>query len=273
MTGSPLSLPVAAGRAQPGPAAGLVERVTTRTHRHETKHFIKSECYRELNHLRRLSRMRRVVVASAEAAAGSIQRQGARVAPIMVTCTYRPGVEWRKEHISGLLHVMRQYAHRRGVRLRYQWVLELTQRGVPHYHVLLWTPAKFRFPRPDSAGWWPHGSTRIELARRPVGYMVKYASKGMDPEIAGEIPTGARIFGVGNAAGAERHEVGRARLPAWLQEVTAFEQRPRRVVGVGWVCPDTGKVYQSPFRFDLVRGEGGRYVVVFWNTGANDDGN
>jgi len=149
--------------------------------------------------------------------------------------------------------------------MRYQWVIELTGAGIPHYHVLLWVPHKFRLPRPDDAGWWTHGSTRIELARKAVGYLVKYTSKGLDDSCTGEIPRGARLFGCG-AVGVERHEIRRARLPAWLEAATEEWQLPKRVARVGFVCPDTERVYRSPFQFYLMRQEDGRFEVVFLQT-------
>jgi len=151
--------------------------------------------------------------------------------------------------------------------VRYQWVLELTRAGVPHYHLLLWVPRGLSVPKPDKAGWWRHGLTRVERARRPVGYLVKYTSKGLGDSCTGEIPRGARLFGCANV-GDERHEVKRARLPAWLEGCTAPEQLPRRVARVGFVCDLTGTVYRSPYAFDVIRGADGRCVIVFIERGT-----
>lgn len=192
---------------------------------------------------------------------------GSRYDALMLTCTYRPGVKWAPEHVSMLLDNLRVFAKRRGVALRYQWVIELTGAGIPHYHLLLWVPRGFRFPYPDQRGWWTQGSTRIELARRAVGYLVKYTSKGFDDTSPGSIPKGARLFGVGATGAAERHEVRRARLPAWLEEVTEPWQLPKRVVRVGFVCAETQQVYRSPYEFHLAREADGRYVIVFINRG------
>jgi hypothetical protein len=90
--------------------------------------------------------------------------------------------------------------------------------------------------------------------------LVKYASKGLDDEAAGEIPKGARLFGCSNAA-EERHTVRRSRLPVWLENATADFQLPKRVAFVGFVCRQTGEVYRSPFRVEVIRGPDGRYVV------------
>jgi hypothetical protein len=124
--------------------------------------------------------------------------------------------------------------------------LELTKKGVPHYHLLLWVPLDFRFPKPDDQGWWPHGSTRIERAEKAAGYIVKYASKG---DVENPIPHGARLFGTGGepAAALARH---RACLPRWLR-VKVATGRARRVTGVGWLAVDTGEIFQSPYIVDL----------------------
>jgi len=104
------------------------------------------------------------------------------------------------------------------------------------------------------------------LARSAVGYLVKYATKGDWDNGESAIPKGARLFGCG-AASAERHDIRRARLPAWLEACTESVQLPKRVVRVGWVCPDTDQVYRSPFQFHLHREDDGRYVIVFINQG------
>lgn len=250
------------------PAHGLVDKETShaRITRQGTNEYLKRDVYRSLDRQRRVRKMRRVVVRAAEATRRSFDGSGSRYDAIMVTGTYRPGVSWSPKHISVLLQRMRDWCDRRGLALRYQWVMELTRAGVPHYHVLLWVPHGTRLPRPDNSGWWAHGSTRIELAKRAVGYLVKYTSKGLEDSSSGQIPKGARLFGVGSTQ-AERHEIRRSRLPAWLEEATEPHQLPRRVARVGWVCPDTEQVYRSPFEFFLHREEDGRFVVVFLTRG------
>lgn len=257
----------AESRAQRGSAAGLVERVTshTRVTREETGHVLKRDCYGELNSRRRLSRMRRVVVRSADATRVAVERGGHRATAAFLTLTYRPGASWHAKHLSVCLNAYRMWCQRRGVAVRYQWVIELTRAGVPHYHVLLWVPRGLSVPKPDKAGWWTHGLTRIERARRPVGYLVKYTSKG-GSEGTGEIPKGARLFGCANAQ-EERHEVSRARLPAWLEDASEESQLFRRVPFKGFVCKKTGEVFKSPYELHVIRGDDGRYVVVFVNKG------
>jgi len=187
----------------------------------------------------------------------------------MVTATYRPDVAWSPRHVSYFAKRYREWCNRVGIACRYQWVLELTRRGVPHYHVLLWIPHHVRIPKPDQAGWWNHGSTRVERARRAVGYLVKYASKGglVDEN---EVPKGARLYGVGNAL-EERHAVRRARLPVWLEKASNPAGVPKRVARLGWVCDLDNMVFRSPFEFHVGRDSDGHIVVVFINRGTYEN--
>ena len=68
----------------------------------------------------------------------------------------------------------------KGIFIHYVWVLELTKRGRPHYHVLFWLPRGISMPKADKQGWWRHGMTNTVPARSPVGYLCKYTSKGID---------------------------------------------------------------------------------------------
>lgn len=232
---------------------GLVEQVTTQTRISGPHPWA---ILRDLNRERRIRRMRRVVVAAAEAAQ---HVQGKRVACVMVTLTYAPQVRWNSSHIAAFIDCVRKHLKRAGYAFRYQWVLELTKAGRVHYHALFWLPPGVMLPKPDQAGWWKHGMTRIERARRAVGYIVKYASKGCGNDQA--IPKGARLFGVGvaaDAAAGERLIAHRAGLAAWLREATAG--RCARVRG-GWLDKETGEVLRSPFRLDISRDAWGVWVV------------
>jgi hypothetical protein len=234
------------GRASPlahsGPP-GLVEQITSQ----EKTYRSARSTQQLLNKQQRINRMKKGVGAHADASREAMERGGHRVQPIMVTPTYAPGVDWHPKHITGLVNAFRDhFGYRSGKKLSYQWVMELTKKGVPHYHLLLWVPLDFRFPKPDDQGWWPHGSTRIERAEKAAGYIVKYASKG---DVENPIPHGARLFGTGGepAAALARH---RACLPRWLR-VKVATGRARRVTGVGWLAVDTGEIFQSPYIVDL----------------------
>lgn len=149
----------------------------------------------------RLRRMRGSVQSAAQLLQEEAQAHGHRCKAAMLTLTYRPEVDWSPRHVTGLLKNVREWHKRRGHVCRYAWVLELTEAGRPHYHVLFWLPRGLTLPKPDKQGWWPHGMTRIEWARSPVGYLVKYASKGIDGD---ELPKGARLSGCGGLSGAAR---------------------------------------------------------------------
>jgi hypothetical protein len=143
---------------------------------------------------------------------------------------------------------------RRGHRLRYVWVAELQQRGALHYHALLWLPRGLSLPKPEKKGWWPHGSTRIEWARKPAGYLVKYASK-LDSKVGLGFPPGARLHGKGGL-----EELGRSvsrwfNLPHWARGVCDLAGAAVRIKGIGLVERDSGVCLPSPWR--LSRSEAG----------------
>lgn len=184
--------------------------------------------------------MRRVVVAHCEAVR---DLHGFRTDAIMVTLTYRPGEPWNKRQVSRYVEATVKWSARRGIRIKYQWVVELQARGAPHYHILFWVPHGFKLLKPDDAGHWPHGSSRIELARKAVGYLVKYSTKGGDD---GALPHGARLFGTGGEPCA-RHPAHRAGLPRWLDAIATPESHLDKVPYVGWVERSTGAIHHSPY--------------------------
>lgn len=220
---------------------------------------------RDLNVRRRIRRMRRCVIASADVARDECSIGGARSVIVMATLTYRPEARWSAEHISDYLRLSKQWAARRGFVLRYQWVLELTKRGVPHYHVLFWLPYGERLPKPDESGHWPHGLSKIETARRPVGYLVKYASKANFTTYS--LPKHARLFGVGGCSTQGRLAAHRAGLPMWLSENMQAGTRATRVPFVGWVERETGVIFKSPYVLRTIRDEWGIPTVVIEKTG------
>lgn len=191
-----------------------------------------------VRHEARLRRLKKAVVTSARLLASSKGR------PAMVTLTYRPGAEWDVRHIALLMKHVRQWLDRRGATARYVWVLELTKAGVPHYHVLLWLPRGMTIPKPDKQGWWPHGSTRVEWARKAVGYLSKYASKGCEP---GDIPRGARLHGAGGLDAVQRGEKIWWMRPAWLREVTRMGERVARQAGGVRVSVESGEWWRTPW--------------------------
>lgn len=170
------------------------------------------------------------------------------------TYTYAPGHQWQPWHISDCVQAYRDQARRDGVPFRYEWVAELQlgrmrRRGESaaeclHYHAIVWQPEGYAFPHADSRGWWPHGMTNTEVARNPVGYLAKYASKGTEGEA---LPRGARISGGGGLS-----EVGRKLASWWLrpryvrEAFPDFLQQVARVKGGGWANLETGEWLPAP---------------------------
>lgn len=193
---------------------------------------------------KRLGRMRKAVITGARLLVEDLQRGGVRHDAILITLTYSQDGLWGPRDVTGLVKHMREWCRRQATAFRYVWVLELTQRGRPHYHMLVFVRRGLRFPKPDARGWWRHGMTRIERARNAVGYAAKYASKGIE---AGDVPKGARLHGCG---GLERRSLLELRwwmLPRWVREVfDEHEHRPEKVPG-GWLSRLTGELLKSPW--------------------------
>jgi len=203
----------------------------------------------------RLSRMRRRVKAWSDALKRYIH--GRRYRMVMITLTYKPGQDWEAGHIRAF---MKRVRRRLGAGLvGYAWVAEMQKRGAVHYHVLLVVKRGTSIPRPDKAGWWCYGSTRIETART-VYYILSYTGK--EYQKVG-YPKGLRIFAVWIAkdviTAVERLYFRLSALPAWLANRVAavvLERRqfPKRRRGGGWLLG--GEVYRSPWRVKI------RYVLA-----------
>lgn len=186
---------------------------------------------------RRLRRMRRGVITGGEL---HREERGASCRAVMITLTYRPDINWRSEHISQCLAHWRDEL--RGRKLRYVWVMELTKAGRPHYHVVVWLPIGLRLEKPDRSGAWPHGMTRIEVARNAVGYLVKYATKGTDGV---NLPRGARMFGVGGLSADSRVKRAWAMLPRYQRVRCEPGDRVARLRGGGWIARETGEYWPA----------------------------
>lgn len=182
--------------------------------------------------------MRRAVTTAGDQITSGLQDKGFRYRAAMITLTYREIAGWQGRHINEFVKHVRQWLARRGHEFRYVWVAELQSRGAVHYHLVTWLPRGVTLPKPDKQGWWTHGSSRIEWARRPVGYLTKYASKGD----LGEMPRGLRLHGRGGLDQSQRRVVSWWLLPRYVR--IAF-QLPflviRRALGGGWLAVDTGE--------------------------------
>ena len=135
--------------------------------------------------------------------------------------------------------------------LHYVWVLELTKRGRPHYHVLFWLPRGISMPKADKQGWWRHGMTNTVPARSPVGYLCKYTSKGIDFDSWGKLPRGGRLYGHGGFTPSMRITRVWRLAPSWVRELIDEVDGVRKV-GCYWVNRVSGMGIRSPFAFDHV---------------------
>lgn len=242
---------VSSSTSQTVPSKLLEESVQRASSKAKTGRLVERVQYR-------LSRMKRGVLTAARLQGESARRGGFRFKPAMVTLTYAPGHEWRAKHLSGFLDCARQYFRRAGKKFAYTWVAELQERGVLHYHVLVWMPRGFSMPKPDKRGWWPYGSTRIEWVRHAVGYLAKYASKGGIREGGATMPKGARINGHGGLDEEARREYRWWRAPKHTREELGQHADIRRTIG-GRFCALTGLF--SPARWRMARIDGRDFLL------------
>lgn len=183
---------------------------------------------------------------------------GVPVQCIMVTLTYAPGVDYSPRQITEYMRRQCAWLDVRDILFAYEWVLELQQRGAPHYHVLWWVPLDSRLPMPDRVtgrqrkAFWPWGMSRIELAFCGPAYITKYASKGTEGRA---LPKGARLYGVGGFDSAKRIAQWRA-LPAYVRDKTTEGDIVRRAKGGGWVVRGTGEHIPSAWQRRVYWGAG-----------------
>ena len=223
-------------------ATGLVSILTS-----DTDYKLQLPCPEYL----RLKRLQKSVRISAQVIQETLQQARVKYKAHMVTLTYRDDVDWSPRQVSNYLKCVREWARRKGIFIHYVWVLELTKRGRPHYHVLFWLPKGVSMPKADKQGWWKHGMTRSECAYSPVGYLCKYTSKGIDFDSWGKLPRGGRLYGHGGYTPKMRITRAWRVAPAWVRELID-EMDGVRKVGCYWVNRVSGMGIRSPFAFDYV---------------------
>lgn len=202
----------------------------------------------------RSRRMRKSIITGARLHVEEASKGSHRGRWCMVTATYADGRDCSPRDISGLVGAFRRYFNRAGAAkrhgaMRYLWTLELTKRKRPHYHLLVWLPNGFRFPKPDKRGWWPHGMTRIEVARNAVGYLAKYASK-FTAEAAAYLPKGFRTHAVGGLGDESKRELRWWKAPTDAREALGVLADIRKTLG-GYADKLTGVFWPSPWRIRL----------------------
>ena len=196
--------------------------------------------------LGRTRRLRRVVLTAYNQMRERSTFAGFRGRWAMVTLTYAKQGQWEPRQISGFQQAVRDHMRYRRHKLRMLWVAELTQAGRVHYHAMIWLPVGSRLPKPDQAGWWPHGSTRIEWAKKPAGYLAKYVSKGC--EGIGGYPKGARTYAILGLEPADRRVVRWWAAPGWVREsFTGPEDDVRPAEGGGYLARSTGEWHPTPW--------------------------
>lgn len=204
--------------------------------------------------LARVSRMRRRVFAWVGVVNDlKVSERGLWAA--MVTLTYKTADQWRAGHIREFMLWVKKNA---GAHLRaYAWVAELQKRGAVHYHVILVLSRGYKLPKPDKAGGWRYGMSRVEKARS-FWYIAKYTSKGVHAD-DNQFPKGARIFATWackEASDVASHYGYRLSVyPKWLREIIDSchsGEIARRERGGGWVIGESR--YKSPYVYLGIRG-------------------
>lgn len=167
-------------------------------------------------HRARISRMKRSINTAAQQLDESKQQGGFRFYRLLVTLTYRPGVEWAPNQISEAVQRCRAYLRRRGLKLQGAWCLEFHASGRPHYHIAVWLPLNVTLPHWDTQGWWPHGMSNSKRAEKAGGYLSKYLSKSND--LVAATMKGARSYSLLGLDWVQRAVVRYWRAPSWLND-------------------------------------------------------
>lgn len=210
--------------------------------------------------LSRVNRLRKAVYNAGE----EIDRQLPGWRPSMITLTYKNTYDWKPNHVRDFLQRVRMYMKRKGFSFHYVWVAELQERGAIHYHILVWHPPVgldwLRLPKPDVRGWWPHGSTEIAWAKKKTGYLMKYASKGMNSL---GFPKGARIYGYSRCFPSVVERVSYWRAPKWVRQNFPTYHNCYLVRKYnGYVNNYTGEFFETPLQFKFY-GYSRKYRGVF----------
>lgn len=181
----------------------------------------------------------------------------------MLTLTYAgDNRDWKPKHISQFLMDLRKWHLSRtgSDKVRYAWVAELQQRGVIHYHVIVWLEHGLTPPKPDTAwsstdrkgikewhpAMWPYGMSNRLKSTAPVAYLMKYASK-IESKNVGSFPHGARIHGCGGLDPSGRSIRRWVLWPAYVQGNAAVSDRFKPAQGGGYLNAQTGQLLQAEF--------------------------
>jgi len=205
----------------------------------------------------RAVRMRKSLLTAGRLLDDQARDQWQRVRAWFVTLTYREDVEWNRKQISAYMARLYDWCRAQGLRMRAEWCLELTRRGRPHSHVIVWLPKRLALPKGDKRGWWVHGMTRTEIARSPVGYLAKYASK-FTPDMAAVMPKGARSHAVAGLDPEGKRELRWWKSPLFAREALGERADIRKAPG-GYFDRVSGVYQRSPW---IVSVDGGGRVFI-----------
>jgi hypothetical protein len=167
---------------------------------------------------------------------------------VMITLTYEKVEDYQSGHIRNfMLKVRKELSNNL---YAYAWVGELQKRGAVHYHVVLLVRRGTIIPKPDEAGWWSFGMTKIETAKTPY-YLLTYTGK--KHQKMGDFPKGMRLFAVwvkrDKVSAAARWFFRMSALPCWLTDILKDEKwqgsRVKRAIGGGWLVE--GVKFVSPW--------------------------
>lgn len=197
----------------------------------------------------RLKGMQKAVRTAARLIQEGTAQSGRRFRAALLTLTYGNGDDWQPKHVTACINRIREYLRRKGHELYGVWVAELQQRGAIHYHLVLWLPKGLSLPKPDKRGWWVHGCTKIEWARKPIGYLTGYTTQDKN-EGNGNFPKGARIHGALGLTKLQKMERRwwrfpqyiRDRFPEWRDDIVRAE-------GGGFLARATGEWMPGQFVF------------------------
>jgi hypothetical protein len=130
---------------------------------------------------------------------------------IMVGLTYKPSECYKPNDIRDFMSKVKRKLGN-GL-LGYSWVSELQNRGAIHYHVCMYLKKGTRFPLPDKAGWWSHGSSNVITAKSPY-YMLSYTKKKYQKDYE-KFPDGCRAYAVWIQSDVMAEKLRYLSLKAW----------------------------------------------------------
>lgn len=150
---------------------------------------------------------------------------------VHVTLTYKDTPDWAPGHIRQFLLLLK--AEFKNDLKAYAWVLELQERGTPHYHVMVVVDEDTWFPHPDEGiqreGYhvdlWPWGRSHLTFDIKSPFYLLGYTKKKRQKNFQ-RYPKGARLFGLYIRDRTATQKMRYIRLPEYLRNEVDY--------GGGW---------------------------------------